>query len=127
VIAGLEPILAAALGEDATVYDLDTGPLPADGPAVWITGGTSTASVRAISGAARGYVDVARLVCVSNSAAGVLALARKVARVLDGQRVDGAVTWCPRISEPLEDRKDPTEYRWTATVDAETQAPIRRT
>ena len=128
MITGLKPILVAAIAAKpdaaAQVCDLDTGP-DASSPSVWITDGPTSLGSRMVSPAARGTTETARLVCTSSSATGATALAAFVALTLDGQRLDGALLRCPLVTEALEDRTDPTEYRWSSSVDVERTTPRR--
>lgn len=126
MITGLKPILEAAItakpDASAQVCDQDTGP-DAEGPSVWITDGPTGLGSRTVNPAARGVTETARLVCTSSSAVGASALAAFVALTLDGRRLDGAVLRCPLVTQALEDRTDPTEYRWSSSVDVERTTP----
>ena len=124
MIIGLKPLLEAALGANATVHDQDTGP-NAGRPSVWITDGPTTLGARMLNSRARGITDTARLVCTSSSALGAGNLAQFVALTLDGARLDGGKLRCPLVTEALEDRTDPTEYRWSSSVDVERTTPRR--
>ena len=124
MIAGLAGLLTGPLAGRAAVYDADTPP-DADGPSVWITDGPTVLGARQLDARARGQVEAARLVCTSSSSAGASSLALFVAITLDGQRLDGALLRCPLVTEALEDRTDPTEYRWSSSVDVERTTPRR--
>ena len=124
MITGLKPILEAAVAGNAQIHDQDTGP-DAGRPSVWITDGPTGLGSRMVNPAARGVTETARLVCTSSSALGAGTLARFVAFTLDGRRLDGAVLRCPLVTEALEDRTDPTEYRWSSSVDVERTTPRR--
>lgn len=59
-----------------------------------------------------------QLVCVSNSPNGARTVADRAIRAVDGQPYDPThryrVTYA---APPLEDRSDPSEWRWTVTVE----------
>lgn len=122
MIAGLAGLLTGPLAGRAAVYDADAPP-DADGPSVWITDGPTVLGARQLDARARGQVVAARLVCTSSSSAGASSLALFVAITLDGQRLAGEVLRVPMIAEAQEDRTDPSEYRWSATVDVEHTTP----
>lgn len=128
MIDGLKPILEAAIAAKpdaaATVCDQDTGP-DANGPSVWIASGLTSLGSRMVNPTARGTTETSRLVCTSSSSAGANALAAFVALTLDGVKLAGAVLRCPLVTEALEDRTDPTAYRWSASVDVERTTPRR--
>ena len=58
-----------------------------------------------------------RAVCVSNTIAGAAAVALLVCDAIDGILLDGHHVVVVHVSDPLEDRDDPSEWRWSSTVE----------
>ena len=63
-----------------------------------------------------------QLVCVSNNPNGARTIADRITRAVDSQQAPGhphdryTVTY---TSDPIEDRDDPTAWRWTTTVEVQ--------
>ena len=107
-------LVQAAIGTTGYVSDRH-GQL---GAGVIIGGGTHTPHNRRLSGQTHAARTVWLLVCVSNNPTGCRTIARRVVDALDGRMVAGAVVTVTYTSSPIEDRSDPTEWRWSATVEA---------
>ncbi|MDK9627016.1 hypothetical protein [Propionibacterium freudenreichii] len=91
---------------------------PDDQPCLIITGGTTTPRHRLIDGTTAAAAQTWRVLASSNGPAGARHLAHQVTRLLDGWRMNRATMRVQLVSEPIEDRDDPTDYRWSATVEA---------
>ena len=67
-----------------------------------------------------------RIVCVSNNPNGARTIADRITRAIDSQQAPGhphdryTVTY---TSDPIEDRDDPTAWRWTTTVEIHLTTP----
>ena len=93
---------------------------------VIVYGGTGAPAVRKIT--THVHVDRAawRIVCVSNNPRGCRTLSARVTAAVDRLPLAGGRLLVQYVSDPLEDRNDPSEWRWTATVEATLYQPIRK-
>ena len=73
---------------------------------------------RRLDGAAYGLTSSWSLVCVSNNGTGASILSGLVAAALDGKRAGGAPLRVTGYGPVIEDRGDPSTYRWSRTVAA---------
>ena len=111
------PLALVELDVGVKVYDHDTGTPDGTGPSVWITDAGAVPVGRAVCGRARVLGSTARLVCSSDSHLGAARLAQDVAMILDGQPHEGGQLRVSTVAGALEDREDPTDYRWNTSVD----------
>ena len=88
------------------------------GPLVIINGGAGAPIAHSVAGVGRMRRTVWQLVCVSNTRAGAALIASLVSAALDGTRVGGSLLRTQFVSGPIEDRDDPSEWRWSVTVEA---------
>jgi len=72
---------------------------------------------RRLPGAARVVRDRWSLVCVSNTPAGARIVSDRVWRLLDGIYLGGDLFRVQVVYESIEDRDDPSEWRWSSTVE----------
>ena len=120
----------AILALSRTVLPTHDGRVPAPGATAAPTGahavlygGTATPSGRLLTGKA-GTADHAwQIVAVSNAPAGCRTVAGLLTATLDAQPIAGSLLTVEHVSDPIEDRDDPTEWRWTATLDLRLSAP----
>ena len=80
-------------------------------------GGTATPSARCLTGRAMGADHAWQIVAGSNSPSGCRTVAGLLTSALDAQPIAGSLIQVEHVSDPIEDRDDPTEWRWTATLD----------
>ena len=127
MITELVALLGTELGTNASVntdITLGTDLAPTiEGPGVVVYPGPAAYGARGLHGAARSVAETAQVVCTSNTSTGVSTLANAVAQAVDGARVGGTVLKVALITPAQEDRTDPTEYRWSSTVDVGHQTP----
>lgn len=113
------------------VIDGDTAPaqaIPDSAPCLIVYGATATPAHRHLDGGASAATTAARVLCSSNNPAGARWLAGQTTALLDGWLQDGACWRVGYVSEPVEDRDDPSSYRWSSTVEATRPAtPVRST
>ena len=108
---GLPAKITITTGDDPNLRSLA-------GPLAIIYGGAGSPHARPIAGRARMRRHVWRVVCVSNTMRGAIAVATLVADLLDGTPLDGSLIRTQYTSPPIEDRDDPSEWRWSITVEA---------
>ncbi len=109
--------LLATIAPDTDVYDgqVPQGVTTRRYYAVYNTGGMVLN--RSICGPARAIQDRWSVVCVNNTPEGAALLANRAWRILDGQMLDGDLLRANYIGPIIEDRDDPSEYRWSQTVE----------
>ena len=87
------------------------------GPQMHVHGGTQTPENRRYQTGTPNRGTVWLVVCVSNTSTGARALARLVTDALDGARIAGSMLRVRLVTTPIEDRDDPSEWRWSSTVE----------
>ena len=114
------PALLALLGAiDARIAAHDGTPMGsklADQQLI-VYGGTQTPENRRYQTGTPNRGAVWLVVCVSNTSTGARTLARLVTDALDGARIAGSMLRVRLVSTPIEDRDDPSEWRWSSTVE----------
>lgn len=80
-------------------------------------GGSATPTGRALDGQAPHRLTVHRLMAVSNNHAGANKLAATLVDTIDGATQDGSPWLVVAVSDPIEDRDDPSDVRWSCTVE----------
>ena len=88
------------------------------GAHVILYGGAGTPTNRCYANQATADAHLWRIVAASNTPDSARIVAARIVAVLDGVVVDGDYVTVTYVSEPIEDRDDPTEWRWSATVEA---------
>lgn len=88
-----------------------------------VHGGSGVPHNRRYGGTAQSRAALWRIVCVNNSANGAREVAALVVDLLDATIVDGNLLAVLAVSAPLEDRDDPSEYRWSITVEVSHYSP----
>lgn len=111
--------LLALLATAAPATDVHDGQVPETSTrrfyAAYNTGGMTLN--RSICGPARAIQDRWSIVCVNNTPEGARLLADRAWRLLDGHMLDGDMLRATFIGPVLEDRDDPSEYRYSQTVE----------
>ena len=109
--------LQALAGTVVTTYLPGKVPGAVAGAYAVLYGGAATPEGRALDGTTPHRVTVHRLTGVSNNATGARILAAALVDAIDGQ-THGASPWLVvAVSDPLEDRDDPSAYRWSCTAE----------
>ena len=98
------------------VYD-GTVPTGVTGPAVALYATTGTPTARRVDGQAYRATQTWQAVCSSNTASGARSIARRVVDTVDGTRLAGTLLAVPYVGPLIEDRDDPSDYRWSITVE----------
>lgn len=112
-------LLTAQLPAGVTVVSADDLGLPLlPGPLAIVTGGAATPTHHRVSGTSKASRTIWRVVCVSNTVAGAAEVASIVCAALNGARIDGQLVIVRHVSDPIEDRDDPSQWRWSVTVEA---------
>ena len=88
------------------------------GPWIAVHGGSATPTHHRLAGVGMNRHHVWRLTCVSNTIAGARMIAALATDALDGAIVAGDLVTVRYVADPLEDRDDPSEWRWSVTVEA---------
>ena len=92
------------------------------GPHVILYGGTPTPTSLNLNHDHATTSHTWRIVCVSNNPNGARTIADRITRAIDSVQAPGhphdryTVT---NTSDPIEDRDDPTAWRWTTTVEVQ--------
>ncbi|GAA2183381.1 hypothetical protein GCM10009785_26730 [Brooklawnia cerclae] len=121
--AEIEALLTAALPEAISVYDgriprnEDGTPRNADGPYAVIYGGAQNPENRRYAATSQTRGSVWQTVCVNNSPEGARFVSDLVVAALDTVMLGDSMIACRSVSDPLENREDPTEWRWSCTVE----------
>ena len=109
--------LLTLIGSVCPAYDGPPSSAPT-GPQAIVYGGTPTPAGLALTHSHVRTSHDLQIVCVSNNPAGARTVADAVMRAVDGHRYDATsrfeVTYA---SQPIEDRDDPSVWRWTVTVE----------
>ena len=114
----IETHLRAHLPAAITVMSGDDPDLRSmTGPLAVVHGGAGSPWNRRYGATAQSRQIVWRVMCVSNTIAGANIIAQHVRAAIDGQPIEGTVALVRHISQPIEDRDDPTEWRWSSTVE----------
>ena len=103
-----------------SAYVVTDGEPPADTgqPHAIVYGGTERPADLRLSHEHKRTVHDWQIVCVSNNPAGARMLAEAVTRAVDGASYDAANRWqVTYASPPIEDRDDPSRWRWSSTVE----------
>lgn len=108
--------LRSALDARITVHD--GTPTDNIGPWIAVHGGSATPTHHRLAGVGMNRHHVWRLTCVSNTIAGARILAALVTDALDGAIVAGDLVTVRYVADPLEDRDDPSEWRWSVLIEA---------
>ena len=87
------------------------------GPQMHVHGGTRTPENRRYCVGTPNRSTVWLVVCVSNTQAGARTLSRRVTDTLDSRILGGSLLRVRFVSQPIEDRDDPSEWRWSSTVE----------
>lgn len=104
------------------VFDGDIPP-EATGAYVRVTGGQSNPVQRSLNGLARLTHTVWQVQAISNTPDGCRLIVGLVVDALDGRLLGGGLLRCAAPYPPLEDRDDPSEWRWSCLVDVTTYQP----
>lgn len=87
-------------------------------PHAIVYGGTERPADLRLSHVHKRTVHDWQIVCVSNNPAGARLLAEAVTRAVDGAVYDTHNRWqVTYASPPIEDRDDPSGWRWSSTVE----------
>ena len=108
--------LLVALDTRITVHD-GTGEDLSPGPRLHVYGGTQNPENRSYGHTAPNRGTVWQVVCVSNTQAGARTLSRRVTDTLDSRVLGGSLLRVRFVSQPIEDRDDPSAWRWSSTVE----------
>ena len=92
-------------------------PATATGPAVALHGGIGDPTARRVDGQAYRATQTWLANCSSNTAAGARLIANRVVDTVDGTRLAGTLLAVPYVGPLIEDRDDPSDYRWSITVE----------
>ena len=95
----------------------DPGLRALSGPLAIVHGGSGNPWNRRYGATSRTRQFVWRVVCASNTRAGANNIAAHVVAAVDGQLVDGNAALVRWVYEPIEDRDDTSEWRWSSTVE----------
>lgn len=110
--------LISLLTAGLTGVTVGDGTLPrVDGPHVRVYDTGLDLLGRRLPGAARVMRDRWSLVCVSNTPSGARIVSDLVWRLLDGIYLGGDLFRVQVVHESIEDRDDPSEWRWSSTVE----------
>ena len=95
------------------------GKVPASPAAAYavLYGGTASPQGRALDGTTPARLTIHRLMAVSNNSAGARILTAALVDAIDGHTHDASPWLVVAVSDPLEDKGDPSAYRWTCTVE----------
>lgn len=112
----------ATLGVAVVDGDQPDGDPPIDTattPCLILYGGTTSLYARQLAGDPRQRRYTWRVLCSQNSPLGARILAGRVSDVVDRMPLDNGRQFAYVVgsSEPLEDRGDPSAYRWSSTVE----------
>ena len=108
--------LLAALDTRIAVHD-GTGEGFSPGPRLHVYGGQQTPENRRYGHSTPNRGTVWQVVCVSNTQAGARILSRRVTDTLDSRILGGSLLRVRFVSQPIEDRDDPSQWRWSSTVE----------
>lgn len=81
-----------------------------------VYGGLSTPQQRALTAQSRRSLHVWQVVCVSNNPLGCRTLTGLLVAALDGFRIGTDHLDVVGVSDPLEDRDDASQWRWSSTI-----------
>lgn len=101
----------------APAFLADEVPLGTAGPYSSLHPGAGTPIHRQLSGNTPDRQATHRLMAVSNSPQGAATFAAALIDVVDGQRHDDGLLSVEYVSDPLEDHDDPSQWRWTSTLE----------
>ena len=90
---------------------------------VCVYGGGLSPHNRRYGGTSRSRSALWQLVCCNNSSEGARVVAGLVTDALDATILNGNLLAVLAVSAPLEDRDDPSEYRWSSTVEVSHYSP----
>ena len=108
--AHLPAAIAVVSGDDPDLRSM-TGPLAV------VHGGAGSPWNRRYGATAQSRQIVWRVMCVSNTMAGANIIAQHVQAAVDGLLIEGNAAIVRFVSDPIEDRDDPTEWRWSCTAE----------
>ena len=104
---------------------IDGLPSPTGAHAV-LYGGSQSPTGSRLAGPARARRATWHVVAVSNNPAGCRTVAGIIVDQLHGHRFDGVQVRVDLVSDPIEDRDDPSEWRWSSTVEASLTSSPRK-
>ncbi|QLQ16141.1 MAG: hypothetical protein HZY73_11310 [Micropruina sp.] len=84
-----------------------------------VYGGNHTPQDRALDALSRKALHSWQVLYVSNNPLGCRTGTHVLTVILDGLRIGTAHVEVVSVSEPIEDRDDPSVWRWTATISAQ--------
>ena len=90
---------------------------------VCVYGGVLSPHNRRYGGTSRSRSALWQLVCCNSSSEGARIVAGLVTDALDATILNGNLLAVLAVSAPLEDRDDPSEYRWSSTVEVSHYSP----
>ena len=98
-------------------------PGPPTGAHVIIYGGSRTPVDVRLDGQTHARQSDWSILAASNNPAGCRTVTRLLTDALDGARIDGRLLRVTYVSPPIEDRDDPSEWRWSSTVEITHETP----
>lgn len=106
-----------SLPPSVAVYE---GKPPSDavGPMVCVYDGPPAPWNRRYGHTARTRRQLWRIVCVGNTPLGAATLAGLVVTAVDGMPGEASLITVRNVSDPVEDTTDPSQWRWSSTVEA---------
>ena len=108
--AHLPAEIAVVSGDDPDLRSM-TGPLAV------VHGGAGSPWNRRYGATAQSRQIVWRVMCISNTIAGANIIAQHVQAAVDGLLIEGNAAIVRFVSDPIEDRDDPSEWRWSCTAE----------
>lgn len=102
---------------DGTARDITGQAVTPDGPHILLYGGTGTPADLTMGYHHHATDIVWQAVCVSSDPTSVRTLAASVVAAVDCTRTLLGILTVAYVSPPLEDRDDPSLWRWSSTVE----------
>ena len=102
---------------DGTARDVTGRVITPDGPHIMLYGGVGTPTDLTMGYHHHATETVWQAVCVSFDPSSVRTLAASVVAAVDCTRTPLGILTIPYVSPPLEDRDDPSLWRWSSTVE----------
>lgn len=118
------PQVLAACATVAPTFDARVPPDP-PGAHVIAYGGSDAPYSRDLADHEARSLHAWRLVCASNNPRGCRTLTKRVKAAVDGLAFGHSIAHVVAVTDPIEDRDDPSQWRWSATVELHLIAPAR--